>query len=188
MEVSVSPRATTWLLPFAPAGCAETSGAGAIVDVGVTDVEVTGELSPAVVLDREPESCCSSFKICCESRSIFAFCSSIFFVRISICATFEMDGAGERARVCAETEEANAADKKSATKICAQSFMGRDFDICRFFWQARVNLPLPGFPLNFLPCRSAFKSRWTRCRGDRNKAMAVGRGRPTSRGRTRKIS
>ena len=120
--------------------------------------------------------------------SIFAFCSSIFLVRISICVAFEVEGAGERAMACAETDEANAVVKKSATKICAQSFMVRDFDICWFFWQARVNLPLTGFPLNFLPCRSAFKSRWTRCRGDRKRVMGAGHGRPTYRGRTRKIS
>ena len=165
------------------------SGAGVLVVIAVVvTAEAAGELSPTGAPGREPESCCSSLRICCESMSIFEFCSSIFLVRISICAAFDMDGVGERARACAETDEANAAVKKSATKIFAQSFMARDFAICWFFWQARVNLPLPGFPLNFLPCRSAFKSRWNRCHGDRNKAMAVGRGRPTSRGRTRKIS
>jgi hypothetical protein len=82
--------------------------------------------------------------------SILAFCSSIFFVRISICAPFEMEGAGVRAIVCAKTSEAGAAIKKSVAKICAQTFIARDFAICWFFWQARVNLPLPGFPLNFL--------------------------------------
>jgi len=61
--------------------------------------------------------------------SIFAFCSSIFFVRISICVAFEMEGAGDRVMACAETDEANAVVKKSATKICAQSFIARDFDI-----------------------------------------------------------
>jgi hypothetical protein len=109
-------------------------------------------------------------------------------VRISICAAFETEGAGVRVVACADTDEASPAVKKTATKICAQSFIARDFAICWFFWQARVNLPLPGFPLNFLSCQSAFRSQWTRCRGDRNKAMATGRGRPTYRDRTRKIS
>src|SRR4051794_38258337 len=71
MEVSVSPRATTWALPLVTAGCAVSLATVAAAGTGA------GVASPITVPGRE--TCCSSFKICWESVSILALISSIFF-------------------------------------------------------------------------------------------------------------
>lgn len=77
MEVSVSPRATMWLLP-SPAfadGSDDTE-----VDVDGAGVDADGAPSPMMTPGRWLDSCDWSLRICCESMSIFAFCSSIFLV------------------------------------------------------------------------------------------------------------
>src|SRR3954453_13988690 len=71
MEVSVSPRATTWALSLLTAGCAASLATVAAAGTGA------GVTSPITVPGRE--TCCSSFKICCESVSILALIWSIFF-------------------------------------------------------------------------------------------------------------
>src|SRR5438132_1149842 len=50
-----------------------------------------------------------------------------------------------------------------------------------------ASLPSYHFSLNFLPCRSACKSRLIPLRGVRSRGTKVVRARPTSRGRTAKI-
>src|SRR5207248_9646738 len=50
-----------------------------------------------------------------------------------------------------------------------------------------ASLPSYYFSLNFLPCRSACKSRLIPLRGVRSRGTKVVRARPTFRGRTRKI-
>jgi hypothetical protein len=180
MEVSVSPRATTWVLPFA--------GRDGSADAAL--VEADGVASPIMTPGRVLEICCSSFRICCESVSIFAFCSSIFFDNASSWAASE-GTAGVRANVCAEDELSNAV-KKSAARFIANSFIAPDFDISRFRWQAsRMGagpLAFASFSLSFFVCRSAFKSQPILFRGGQSKVMATGLGRLTYRDRTQRIS
>src|SRR5437764_8778857 len=70
MEVSVSPRATTCVVPLAGDGCADSLVVVAAFGAG------TGLVSPITVPGRE--ACCSSFKMCWESASILVLSSSIF--------------------------------------------------------------------------------------------------------------
>jgi hypothetical protein len=78
MEVSVSPRATMWLFPLS--ALADGSGDAAVDVVDVADVDAGGAPSPIMTPGRWLDSCDWSLRICCESMSIFAFCSSIFLV------------------------------------------------------------------------------------------------------------
>lgn len=135
MEVSVSPRATMWLVP--PVG---VDGAGEDVDVVVVDPAGGGAPSPTITPGRELElppalSCCCNFRICCESKSIFVFCSSIFFVRTSSLASAEKFGPGEEgAIVCAE---ANCTERQRHMPMKVRD-MVTDFCIALFRWQARA--------------------------------------------------
>src|SRR5262245_14633197 len=93
IDVSVSPRATVCVLP-AIGGCdADPLGDAAVVGAAAP--------SPIITPGRTCESSCSSLRISCESASILAFCSSIFFANASSCAAsgnFAASGGG----VCAE--------------------------------------------------------------------------------------
>lgn len=107
MEVSVSPFATTWLLPL-------------WVDFGASDVDAVVEgaagVSPMMTPGRMAETCCSSFKICCESASILAFCSSIFLVNASSAALSDLSPGGGWAGAVVQIVAASRKEKVQRAK------------------------------------------------------------------------
>jgi len=129
MEVSVSPRATMCEFPFAD-DCRSGSGVDGTTDV----VAVAGGRSPIITPGRMFEICNSSLRICCESKSILAFCSSIFFA--SVCkSAAEAERLGVGASVWAETP-ANKHTPQPPANISERSFISLDFDISEICWQA----------------------------------------------------
>jgi hypothetical protein len=91
---------------------------------------------------------CSSLRICWESVSIFAFCSSIFFASACNWAASD-EGAGVRADVWADAEEPSHAAKTRVPRVIASRLIALDFDIGSFFWQARQICLSRDFSVNF---------------------------------------
>src|SRR5204862_6184440 len=106
-----SPFATTWLLPVC-------GGLGASVVAGVL-------VSPIITPGRSAETCCSSFRICRESVSIFVFCRSIFLANSSSRAVSDLSPDGSWAEavvhiVAAKRKENEPRAKRYMEAILAE--------------------------------------------------------------------
>lgn len=151
MEVSVSPRATVCVFPFI--GCEADSA-------GTAGVDGEDVLSPTITPGRICAICCSSLRISCESASIFAFCSSIFFANASSCGALDgFDGSGDD--VWAETDGSSVRVQKKVLNKIATSFIAQNFGITGFVWQGaeisnRISalLAFPTFPSKFFHARA----------------------------------
>lgn len=125
IEVSVSPRATVWLLPLPLFAAASVAAAVDVtVDVVELDAELAGAPSPIMTPGRRLVTSSSSLRISCESMSILAFCSSIFLVSSCNCAVWLTAWFGVGAMVCANPWEQAKANKKTSAP---GNLMGLEF-------------------------------------------------------------
>lgn len=136
MDVRVSPRATMCVLPGGGDGevavdDVDVAFAGSLGDDVLSPIITPGRAFP-LLLPPPPLCCCCNFKICCESRSIFVFCSSSFLANASSLASMEKFGADERIGVCARSEVA----AKKAQTIDKTRDIVVNFRTVRFPWQA----------------------------------------------------
>ena len=73
-------------------------------------------VSPIITPGRMAEICCSSFRICWESESIFAFWRSIFFVKASSSAASDLSPDGVWAEAVVQIIAAKRMEKEPRAK------------------------------------------------------------------------
>lgn len=101
-------------------------------------------VSPIITPGRMAETCCSIFRICWESESIFAFCRSIFFVKASSSAASDLSRDGAWAEAVVQIIAARKKEKEQRAKRFMEAILAEREDGGKS--RRAVATPLRGVP------------------------------------------